>query len=350
MKLLILTQKVDQNDDVLGFFHRWLEVFAKHAEHVIVICLQEGMHALPKNVQVYSLGKERSVSRYQYLITFFRLIWQQRKNYDVVFVHMNPIYVLLGGLCWYFLKKPIALWYTHKQVDLKLRLAEKVVDRIFTASATSFRLPSLKVRVTGHGIDTEQFSPRPSSVDAKCHLVTTGRISPIKDYETLIRAAAILAKTNMPFEVTLIGDVAHEQERVYLDRLKQLVQKDELETIVHFKGAIPNRILPTELARATVFINMSRTGSLDKAVLEAMALGIPILTSNEAFRDILEEDAALLLFPEGDAQALADKVRVIQTLRAPERKALVERLRGIVVKKHNLERLIPLLLQSYGSS
>ena len=123
-----------------------------------------------------------------------------------------------------------------------------------------------------------------------------------------------------------------------------------LETIVHFKGAIPNRILPTELARATVFINMSRTGSLDKAVLEAMALGIPILTSNEAFRDILEEDAALLLFPEGDAQALADKVRVIQTLRAPERKALVERLRGIVVKKHNLERLIPLLLQSYGSS
>ncbi|MEK7538915.1 MAG: hypothetical protein AAB552_03680 [Patescibacteria group bacterium] len=58
MKLLILTQKVDQNDDILGFFHGWIREFAKHAEQVTVIALGVGEYDLPKNVRVFSLGKE----------------------------------------------------------------------------------------------------------------------------------------------------------------------------------------------------------------------------------------------------------------------------------------------------
>lgn len=47
MNLLIITQKIDQNDDVLGFFHRWVEEFSKYCELVIVICLQKGEYDLP---------------------------------------------------------------------------------------------------------------------------------------------------------------------------------------------------------------------------------------------------------------------------------------------------------------
>ena len=46
MKLLIMTQAVDQNDPVLGFFHRWIEEFSRHCERVHVICLKEGEHSL----------------------------------------------------------------------------------------------------------------------------------------------------------------------------------------------------------------------------------------------------------------------------------------------------------------
>ena len=58
MRLLIVTQVVDQNDSVLGFFHRWIEEFAKNCEKVHVICLKESVHNLPENVAVHSLGKE----------------------------------------------------------------------------------------------------------------------------------------------------------------------------------------------------------------------------------------------------------------------------------------------------
>src|SRR3989344_6741688 len=57
MRLLIVTQKVDKNDPVLGFFHRWIEKFAKNFERVTVICLGKGEYNLPANVKVLSLGK-----------------------------------------------------------------------------------------------------------------------------------------------------------------------------------------------------------------------------------------------------------------------------------------------------
>jgi hypothetical protein len=61
MKLLIITQKVDINDPILGFFHRWIEEFAKHCEKITVICLYKGTYNLPNNVKVLSLGKEEGV-------------------------------------------------------------------------------------------------------------------------------------------------------------------------------------------------------------------------------------------------------------------------------------------------
>ena len=165
MKLLICTQKVDKNDSVLGFFHRWIEEFAKHCEMVTVICLEKGEYSLPNNVKVLSLGKEHGVSRLKYLFCFYTYIWKYRKEYDKVFVHMNPEYVVLGGLFWRLLKKKIALWYMHKSVNLKLRIAERLVHNIFTGTKESFRLKTNKLHITGHGIDTAAFSFSPKVVD-----------------------------------------------------------------------------------------------------------------------------------------------------------------------------------------
>src|SRR3989344_1078070 len=157
MKLLILTQKIDINDNVLGFFHRWVEKLAEHCEKVTVICLQKGEYRLPGNVRVLSLGKPAQgwsasggdvrhwvFNRIKYILKFYKYIFRERKSYDSIFVHMNPEYVILGGLFWCLWNKKIVLWYTHKAVNWKLKLAEKIVNKIFTASEESFRLPSKK--------------------------------------------------------------------------------------------------------------------------------------------------------------------------------------------------------------
>src|SRR3989344_4493728 len=120
MRLLVITQKVDRNDPVLGFFHRWIEEFSKHCEKVHVICLKEGVNDLPENVAVHSLGKEEGKSRITYLWRFYYYVLKYRSQHDAVFVHMNPEYVLLGSLFWKIVGKRIVLWYMHKSVTMML--------------------------------------------------------------------------------------------------------------------------------------------------------------------------------------------------------------------------------------
>src|SRR5712664_1476031 len=140
--LLIITQKVDKNDDVLGFFHRWLEEFGKHLTPVEVICLFEGEHDFIsddqgdrkiqryKNVTVHSLGKERGNSKASQLWRFWKLAWQLR-DVDRVFVHMNPIYVILGGWLWRLTGKKLYLWYNHPTGTLIARLAVMLATSVF---------------------------------------------------------------------------------------------------------------------------------------------------------------------------------------------------------------------------
>jgi hypothetical protein len=58
MKLLIVTQRVDRRDPILGFFHRWIMEFAGQCEQVIAIGQAKGSFDLPGNVIVVCLGKE----------------------------------------------------------------------------------------------------------------------------------------------------------------------------------------------------------------------------------------------------------------------------------------------------
>jgi putative flippase GtrA len=183
LKILIITQKVDKDDPILGFFHGWIIEFAKNFEYVTVVCLEKGKYDLPENVKVLSLGKEERQSRLQYIIHFYFHIIYERKNYDAVFVHMNQIYVVMGGIFWRLWKKKIILWYTHKAISMSLRLATILTHKVFTASKESFRLKSKKVIVMGHGIDIKLFYPKKDiSRFNIINIITVSRISRSKDF------------------------------------------------------------------------------------------------------------------------------------------------------------------------
>ena len=354
MKLLIITQKVDRNDPILGFFHRWIIEFAKHFESIAVICLFEGEHNLPANVKVFSLGKEEGGARIsktlRYIVRFYKYIWNERKNYDVVFVHMNPIYIVLGGVLWRMWKKKISLWYTHKSVDLKLRAAEKFVHIIFTASKESFRLSSKKVFVMGHGIDCDQFKPDAYENGDILRIITVGRITPVKNYETLMEALAIIAHENIHFTLEVVGVPATKEDELYNIHIHSLIQAKDIDPYIVFAGKIPHHELLGHLKKADIFVNLSETGSLDKAILEAMACGLMVVTSNEAFREMFSGDKEILMFPQRNARVLADRLKKISALEMDARCALTKRLRHIIVEEHNIKILIPRILSHYETS
>lgn len=275
MKLLIITQSLNTEHPILGFFHRWVKEFAKNCEKVTVIALEVGKHDLPSNVSVYSLGKSEGKGKLVCMINFYKLIWQLRKEYDQVFVHMNQIYVILGWLLWRALGNKIGLWYTHGSVPLSLKIAEKLTDKIFTASADSFNIKSHKVMVTGHGIDTDLFKP---TVSEKIHdLVTVGRITASKDLKNLVDVLSMVRKT-YDVSLTVVGVSVTEEEKEYEKELHSYISEKDLTNYVRFVGKANQSDLPTILNKAKVFVTASQTGSLDKAVLEAMSCGLPVVS------------------------------------------------------------------------
>ena len=297
MKLLILTQKVDKKDPILGFFHKWLEEFSQNVKKVTVIALSVGTYDLPINVSVLSLGKERGFSRFKILTTFYKYIYQYRKDYDHIFVHMNPEYVVLAGLFWRLSGKKIVLWYTHRQTNLKLWLAEKLAHTIFTVSKESFNLSSKKVKVMGHGIDTNIFSYAPLNLETPRVVTFVGRITSIKCIETFIEAMNRLEQ-KFPHQYTgrVVGDAIDAKDKRY---------KDSLPTGVNFLPSVPQSSLPEIYRESFATVNMSPTGGMDKVVLESLAMGRPAFASNRAFADVFGEYRGNLLFPQGNSEALA---------------------------------------------
>lgn len=322
MKLLIVTQAVDIEDQVLKFFVRWISEFAKHVESVEVVCLKEGKHKLPANVRVNSLGKEGNVSRIKYVLNFYKHIWGLRNNYDAVFVHMNPEYVMLGGLFWRLLNKPIALWYTHKNVDTKLRIAALLSNIIFTASKESFRLQSSKIHITGHGIDTDFFSPD-SSVSRGNAVLSVGRLSPTKRNDLIVRAAE-----NFPNEVWIAGDGPEKHN------LEILAKDLNLDSRVHFLGSQTHEEALKEYRAAKVYVHASETGSLDKVVLEALACGLPVITTSTILTGlpVIQVPAT----PEAIAKG-------VLSITETDPRPLVE----YVKKNHSLQTLIPRILSLF---
>jgi glycosyltransferase involved in cell wall biosynthesis len=337
MKILILTQAVDTQESILGFFHRWIEEYAAQAEQVTVICLREGAHALPDNVKVLSLGKEKGVSRIGYVCNFFKYIFRERQQYDVVFVHMNQIYVLLGGIFWRLWGKKIGLWYAHGHVPISLRFATFLTHHILTSTESGFRLPTKKKHVVGQGIDASVFSCDERDVSETLRLIYVGRISPIKDIKTLLRAYSVLQKEGKQLSLTLVGGATLDIEKTYKKELEEYIETEGLRGIT-FAGAIPNDALPTHLCEADVFINPSHTGSLDKTGLEAMSAGLVLLTCNEAYEAVLGEHRDTLMFKKGDEEDLIAHLRPFFSVERRVEMGL--KLRDIVVREHSIKGLV----------
>lgn len=345
MKLLIITQKMDKDDPILGFFHRWVIEFSKNCEKVIVICLEKGEYELPNNVEVHSLGKERKTKSYKLkaLFRFYKYIYQQRKNYDAVFVHMNPEYVVLGGLFWRLWRKKIGLWYVHKSVDFKLRLAEKFTHLIFTASRESFRLPSKKVHVIGHGIDVERYKIQDTRYKEgeRLNVLTVGRLAPSKGIETILHA---ISQLDISYQLTIVGAPTTRKEIKYEQKIRQLSENLGIAEKVIFKGAILPQEIPELLAGTDVFVSASTTGSIDKAVLEALAARVPVIAPAYAYEPLLGKS---LVYPGGDSHALEEKLRAIHAMPPSERQNIGTRLYENVKANYSIQTLIPRILKTY---
>jgi len=343
MKILILTQVVDRNDSVLGFFHRWIIVFSKQFEHIYVICLRKGEYDLPDNVSVFSLGKEEGLSRARYILNFYRFLWKLRNEYKGVLVHMNPEYVFLGGIVWRLLKKKVALWYNHKKGSLYLRISHILPHKIFYTSSFAYSRRYSTSQMMPVGIDTDMFAKDDRIDRDKKSILSVGRVSEIKRVHELIKALRILHKQGISVKTSIYGDPVIGQEK-YFEYVKTLAAHLMDEELVTFHGGVTYAKLPDIYNRHGIFVNLTPSGSLDKTIFEAMACGLPVVVCNESVKEMVSE---IGFYECGNVEELVEQIKKSIELMDEDYERRSNALITFVEKEHSLSRLANELKETY---
>lgn len=342
MRIFVITQKIDEDDDVLGFFVNWVRALSKEADEVDVLCLAKGNYNLPKNVRIRSLGKENGNSKFFQAIKFYFYAFDSLCKADGVFVHMAPEYVKALYPLNIFFRKPIVMWYAHIKVSKTAKWAIDHVNYIMTPSKESFEFDSPKVVSTGHGIDPDIFKPEPYVTKEPESILSLSRISKVKRIETLIEAAKILVyekgKTNI--RIDIYGKPARAEDVQYLQDLRDRAIRYKLEKNVFWSGSVANADAPDVYRKHSIFVRMQGGGGFGKTELEAMSIGIPAILPAEVYKKDLGEYAEDLLFAEDDAEGLADRIDRVLRWSQERQTEYSKRVRDWVREKHNVKNLV----------
>ena len=349
-RLLLFNLATDADDVALGFAISWITELSKHVKAIDVITMRVGRYALPENVCVYSVGKEKGYSEPRRFIEFYRIFFRLlRKNrYDGCFAHMMQLFAVMAAPFLRWQNIPLILWYAHKSVTPMLRLATFFADRIVTASPESFRIASPNVCVIGHGIDTDRFLPSPqvNEKNRPFTVLTVGRLSKSKRVEVLIDAVALFRQhyPEMPICLNIVGTTATAHDAAYVEYLHQFVLQQSLSDVVHFVGSVSFQEVVTWYQQADCFLSASDTGSLDKAVLEAMSCGLPILAP-AAYAGMLGAAFASRLVIAPEPAMICERLRVFAALSRAERRRIGAALREIVMRDHALATICERIFQ-----
>jgi glycosyltransferase involved in cell wall biosynthesis len=205
-----------------------------------------------------------------------------------------------------FLSAPLFRWLSR----LTLERADKV---IVINQVTKHLLMSVvaadKIQVIPPGIDLVdglwEYSPYEKKDFNQINILSVCYLVKRKGVDLVIRALATIVFTRKITNIKLLiaGDGPEQ------NYLRELVQQLSLDQFVSFLGFIPNKQMGDYYRRAHIFVSMSRSESWGQMYLEAMASGVPIITSvNNGSSSIIEDGASGYLIKQEDYLDLAEKI------------------------------------------
>ncbi len=193
-------------------------------------------------------------------------------------------------------------------------------------------VPSELVHLIPNGVDVARFrTAQEEAADRPPTVVFVGRLERQKNLVTLIRAMSLLQSRPQPRLVVIGGGSLNNQLQAQAQRLGVCAE---------FLGNVDHSLLPSYLQSARAFVLPSLIEGHPKALLEAMACGLPCIVSDcEGNREMVTDGQNGLLFPVDDARALAaqiDRILSDHTLAH----TLGVQARDLVVREYALNELL----------
>ena len=172
--------------------------------------------------------------------------------------------------------------------------------------ALSF-LPSVTIDVIPNGVDLDRFGPAETNKSVELlRLLTVGRLSVTKRVEMLIDVAQILHRDGCHVHFTIVGGGQMEQQ------LRQTVAEKNLSDIVEITGRIEAEKMPQVYRQNDIFISASMQEGMSNAMLEAMASGLPIVTTRcEGVQELVADNG--IVVERVQAEEIAEAIKKLSS-------------------------------------
>ncbi|WP_369600011.1 glycosyltransferase family 4 protein [Hahella sp. SMD15-11] len=163
--------------------------------------------------------------------------------------------------------------YSFKRADKIRCLSEDMKDVVISVYGKSFED---KLVVVPNRVDLKTFKFRKTdyAIHEKVNIVTVGRFTPLKNHLGLIRD---LFSTGIDFRLTIIG--SGDLKSAYFQIFEELGNAENLVVYENISHRELSRILP----HCDLYIHYSLSEGVPRALLEAMACGLPVITTNVGY-------------------------------------------------------------------
>lgn len=181
------------------------------------------------------------------------------------------------------------------------------------------------------GIYHDEFPFRGVVSDDKL-VVCVGRLSPAKGQAVLLQASRLLLDRGWKFRVALLG--AGDDEPA----LREAVARLHLESTVEFRGPVAHSEVVEVLSKAAVFVLPSFAEGVPVALMEAMAAGVPVVSTRiMGIPELIEHGVEGLLTPASDVEGLAGALEALWKgdIEVP---SMIRRAREKVEQNYDVER------------
>jgi glycosyltransferase involved in cell wall biosynthesis len=282
----------------------------------------------------------------------FRAMLRERERIDVVHVHNMSWFGALAVLVAKGLRKPILAKlptateqaFGGKPLHLSLftqcdAIAVMAQDSIEDMQRYGF--PEQRIFKITNGVSMRNFAPPPPGerrTERLLNVLFVGRLEPAKGVLDLLAVwPHVLAGVGRPMRLTVCGDGPQEAE------LRAFIREHRLEGSVILKGHVSD--VAAELGAADIFVLPSYVEGNSNAVLEAMASGLPVLSTRAGGTPLLVgPDGAEWLFEPRDRAGLQERL-----LRLANDASLRERVGQAMLARIHAHLTIEAVAERYRS-
>ena len=232
------------------------------------------------------------------------------------------------------------------------------VSHATKAEMVAAGVPAASISVIHNGIDTDVWSPARATTNLREELGLgqtfpvigyVGRIMPEKDLDTWLRAAARVAEKYLSARFVLVGEG---RDGTTQQQLQQLASTLGIGERVLFPGYREN-LVPV-YATFDMFLLSSRREGLPNSLLEAMAIGLPVVTTDVAgAKELVVDGQTGFVRPQGDRDSLAQALLTLvddERLRLRMSRVGRERVEQEFSFAHRLRRIEELYERVLGVS